>query len=79
MSNGLSNGLLVGDTLVDDALDLGLERGDDVVVRGLVLIGAEAVPDGVEVLRRVDEAEQHAVVALQHQSQRGVHLEGAST
>ena len=43
-------------------------------MRGLVLFGADAVPNGVEVLASVHAAKEHARVAFQHQAAGAVHL-----
>ena len=37
-------------------------------VRCLILRVAESIPDDVEVLRCIDRAEEHVVVALQHKA-----------
>ena len=46
----------------------------DMHVRCLILRVAESIPDDVEVLRCIDRAEEHVVVALQHEAVGRVHL-----
>ena len=43
-------------------------------MRGLVLFGADTIPNGVEVLASVHAAKEHARVAFQHQAAGAVHL-----